>query len=98
MPFGKDDIILSEMGLKMPSKEYYGDSSKMDLKMPSRECDRESSEMGLKMPSEVVVDFIRSLFMGIPACCLRKLCWGMLTSVWGEEFKNISHLPLYWGI
>ena len=50
MSFGKDDKILSEMGLKMPSKEYDG----------------ESSEMGLKIPSKVDVDFIRSLFVGIP--------------------------------
>ena len=50
MPFGKDDRRLSEMGLKMPSKEYDGESSKM----------------GLEMPSKVDDDFIRSLFMGIP--------------------------------
>ena len=48
-PFGKDDRRLSNMGLKMPSKEYVG----------------ESSEMGLNMPSKVDADFIRSLFMGI---------------------------------
>ena len=48
MPFGKDDRILSEMDLNMPSKEYDG----------------ESSEMGLKMPSRVDVDFIRVLLWG----------------------------------
>ena len=49
MPFGKDDRRLSEMVLKMPSKEYDG----------------ESSEIGLKMPSKIDVDFVRSLFVGI---------------------------------
>ena len=50
MPFGKDDRRLSEMGLKMPSKEYNG----------------VSSEIGLKMPSKIDTDFIRILFVGIP--------------------------------
>ena len=53
MPFGKDDRRLSEMSLKMPSKEYDG----------------ESSEMGLKMPSKVDVDFLRGLFMGNSCSC-----------------------------
>ena len=51
MPFGKDDRRLSEVGLNMPSKEYNG----------------ESSDMGLNMPSKIDVDFIRILFVGIPA-------------------------------
>ena len=50
MPFGKDDIRHSEMGLNMPSTEHDGESSKM----------------GLEMPSKVDADFIRNLFVGIP--------------------------------
>ena len=50
MPFGKDDRRLTEMGLKMQSKEY----------------DEDSSEMGLKMPSIIDADFVRSLLVGIP--------------------------------
>ena len=62
MPLEKDDKILSEMGLKMPSKEYDGESSKM----------------GLKMPSKVDADFIRSLFVGIHVPAVRGgVRWGM---------------------
>ena len=55
MPLGKDDRRLSEMGLKIPCKEYDG----------------ESSNMGLKMPSKIDADFVRSLFMGIPVLVVR---------------------------
>ena len=51
MPFGGDGRESSEMSLKMPSKEYDG----------------EFSEMGLEMLTKVNADFIRSLFVGIPA-------------------------------
>ena len=50
MPFGKDDGRSSEMGLKMPSREYDGESSNMGLKMPSREH----------------ANFIRDSSVGIP--------------------------------
>ena len=38
----------------------------MGLKIPSREYDGESSEMGLKMPSREHADFMRYSFVGIP--------------------------------
>ena len=51
MLFGEDDGRASEVGLRMPSREYDRESSEMGLKMPSREYDGKASEMGLKMPS-----------------------------------------------
>ena len=81
MPFGKYDRILLEMGLKMPSKDYDG----------------ESSEMGLKIPSQVDVDFIRSLFMGIPVPDVwGGVCWGMFFR--GIESRSFSCPLLYWGV
>ena len=50
----------------------------MGLKIPSKEYDGESSEMGLKMPSKIDADFKRSLFMGIPIPTVRGgVRWGI---------------------
>ena len=83
MPFGKDEKILSEMGLNMPSKEYDGESSKM----------------GLKMPSKIDADLVRSLFVGILVPAVQVgVCWGMLVFVLEVEFRSFICPLLYFGI
>ena len=74
MPFGKDDRRLSEMGLKIPSKGYDG----------------ESSEMAFKMPSKVDAYFIRSLFVGIIIPLVVRYSTGESSLDWRGESELVS--------